>query len=1028
MIQMKTKLLSITLALCMVLSMLVAPNVFATGEPEGDLTECLNISYWYDDAEDSAQTLDFEWLTSGFTKQALALQNDAQYLNLRINKMVISKSIYDFETNQITKTFTEVTPERMKDVSVAFQNARGVFAVEHEGDTVKIPMSLLDQKRGEYDNLWLEYDGAVAIMDIGIKETGEDADYSSFAGLYQDVDGNQIKLFADGTATVDGTQATSTPTDIEYLVKADGTYSVNQLTLHTYSANLSFAFDPNGVLTFTKTGGSNQTAPSYMTEGKTFTRVYSAPIAFVGGTGYYSIQEALDAAPSGGTVTLAAGAFNESLQVKKPVTILGAQKDVAATDASRGEGESVLVGSIDLIGNQSLGNTTINGLTVKEGRLTSWYQGLSDTSVTVKNCIFQDASVNPAAIDNNKGSANWTFADNLFTFAVQNDKVTALTVSGGADVTITGNTIKNAGRGINVGPATGTTVIKNNLVEDTALRAFQFSGSYTGTIEMTGNTIRNAGTGLRFHNSFAYASETAMNLTKNFFIGCDEDLWNITGVDTDGTVTGTALDASKNYFDGTPVINKNSEEDEGHLNFTVTATPYYVDEEMTKLSTDVSAISISATEGMLEAGKTFTLTATVTGEAEASTEVEWSTSDPAVATVEGGVVTGVAKGNVVITAKSKQDASKTASCQINVSEVSKEGDSTVVDTAPDVTQGEDGITVTIPATDTIKNATAENPVEVKTEVPADTANEVIDQATDSANVEIALPKEVTENEAVSVSGITVDQSIFDKAKEKKVEVNFVVKDQESGKPLYTWTFDGEKATTTKSVNLAIVAVDSTKRPEIDSTIPRKEKAVVVDFMHEGTFPTPTATVRLNVTLYGFKAGDKLHLYYYNETTKKLEIPQGLTDNELTVGGDGFVSMAIPHCSSYVLAAQAEEQNPVDPSTPSVNPSTPSVNPSTPSVNPSAPSTTPSTPSIPSQDSTVSTPSTDHSTGSTVLGNSEPSDEVDSTETPEEDVPSKPGADKTGDTFPYTALVIFLIAAAGAALTVVLYRTKQRANK
>lgn len=64
-------------------------------------------------------------------------------------------------------------------------------------------------------------------------------------------------------------------------------------------------------------------------------------------------------------------------------------------------------------------------------------------------------------------------------------------------------------------------------------------------------------------------------------------------------------------------------------------------------------------------GKNLTLTATVEPEDAANKNVTWSSSDPSVATVSGGVVTGVATGNAKITVTT-EDGKYTASCTVTV--------------------------------------------------------------------------------------------------------------------------------------------------------------------------------------------------------------------------------------------------------------------------------------------------------------------------------------------------------------------------
>ncbi len=83
------------------------------------------------------------------------------------------------------------------------------------------------------------------------------------------------------------------------------------------------------------------------------------------------------------------------------------------------------------------------------------------------------------------------------------------------------------------------------------------------------------------------------------------------------------------------------------------------------VTTKVDAVTLSQNEGILNVGKSVTLTATVTPEEiAADTTVTWSSSDEAVATVDSnGNVTAVATGNATITATAGEES---ATCDITV--------------------------------------------------------------------------------------------------------------------------------------------------------------------------------------------------------------------------------------------------------------------------------------------------------------------------------------------------------------------------
>ena len=80
-----------------------------------------------------------------------------------------------------------------------------------------------------------------------------------------------------------------------------------------------------------------------------------------------------------------------------------------------------------------------------------------------------------------------------------------------------------------------------------------------------------------------------------------------------------------------------------------------------------TAIALNKASEEVEVGKTVTLTATRTPE-NSNTPCEWISSDDTVATVEGGVVTGVAAGTAVITAKISDEIKATCTVEVKAVE------------------------------------------------------------------------------------------------------------------------------------------------------------------------------------------------------------------------------------------------------------------------------------------------------------------------------------------------------------------------
>ena len=83
------------------------------------------------------------------------------------------------------------------------------------------------------------------------------------------------------------------------------------------------------------------------------------------------------------------------------------------------------------------------------------------------------------------------------------------------------------------------------------------------------------------------------------------------------------------------------------------------------VTTPVTGVTVSPTSDSIAVSETLTLTATVAPEDATNKAVTWSSSDDLIATVEDGVVTGVAAGDATITVTTV-DGGFTATCEITV--------------------------------------------------------------------------------------------------------------------------------------------------------------------------------------------------------------------------------------------------------------------------------------------------------------------------------------------------------------------------
>lgn len=89
----------------------------------------------------------------------------------------------------------------------------------------------------------------------------------------------------------------------------------------------------------------------------------------------------------------------------------------------------------------------------------------------------------------------------------------------------------------------------------------------------------------------------------------------------------------------------------------------YLDDVSLKLVEPATAIELDKTAAQVTAGQTLTLKATAKPEGAYATAITWSSSNEAIATVENGIVTGVAAGTATITATMGE---LTATCTVTV--------------------------------------------------------------------------------------------------------------------------------------------------------------------------------------------------------------------------------------------------------------------------------------------------------------------------------------------------------------------------
>lgn len=178
---------------------------------------------------------------------------------------------------------------------------------------------------------------------------------------------------------------------------------------------------------------------------------------------------------------------------------------------------------------------------------------------------------------------------------------------------------------------------------------------------------------------------------------------------------------------------------------------------------------------------------------------------------------------------------------------------------------------------------------------------IVQQLSSKQNVDVTLtvPSSVAQqtnsNTAVDIQ---VGSNVFAAAKAAGTDLVIDIKDADTQKLAYTWTFKGEdlaKSTTQVSdVNIAMAIRLTTEVQQVNQLTP-DNTGLVLMFDHSGSLPS-TASLTFSAKEKGFKPGQKLYFYFYNASAGQLESQA----QEYTVDADGNVTVQISHCSDYVL--------------------------------------------------------------------------------------------------------------------------------
>lgn len=220
-------------------------------------------------------------------------------------------------------------------------------------------------------------------------------------------------------------------------------------------------------------------------------------------------------------------------------------------------------------------------------------------------------------------------------------------------------------------------------------------------------------------------------------------------------------------------------------------------------------------------------------------------------------------------------------------------DDTIIVT-PDVTDKGDGnIEVTIPD---VPTDTPEDEKDVIVELPKKELQDTIRNSEGKeVNINVKVPDSISNSDKVNLEEVKLPKEALQAAKDTGKNINVTVNDSRAN--TYSWSFSGKDVDENKltDVNLKLEIKRADEDQDVNDKLHADEKGIVIDFAHKGDLPTQAA-VTIDAQSLGFKAGDKVTLYYYNDETGKL-VSQ---DKAYVVGPDGKVTIEISHCSKYVI--------------------------------------------------------------------------------------------------------------------------------
>lgn len=491
--------------------------------------------------------------------------------------------------------------------------ATAAMEMEEDGRT----QLMLGFKRGAKN------DGDQDAQEVGAVETEEE----KFANVWRYWDFKENAFVVSDTAVTAGVHTLKIRTvgrDISYLVdgKEIGKASLAELGipqgvgLYAYNFGLDAAYEGYTVLWDNVSAEvlPEETGSAAYIENGEGEKVW-----------HFSVQEALDAAKNGDTITVLAGAHDEELTLAgKAVTLKGEEKDGQTAEIStltvNGDTDGLKLENLTFTGTKAdaAGDKVSLNLTAVRG---------TSKNVTVTGCAFSASASGGTDVAVSGTGVSGLTVDHCtfegYTYAVRLDAANADTISKTAAVTSC--TFKNISGGLRFIDVDNAAV-KECVFEKSNGICLEKKATDVGckNVKINDNIFRSVpsrgeGFAVKAEEDEIAGYTGRVNLSDNFWGEGNAPKKMIIGYDSE----------NMNYY------------------------PYYLDESFkTAVTAEIRSVNLDQKSIKIYVGKSYTLEATIKPDGASASTVTWSSSDEDVATVsQKGVVKGKKAGTATIQAE-----------------------------------------------------------------------------------------------------------------------------------------------------------------------------------------------------------------------------------------------------------------------------------------------------------------------------------------------------------------------------------------